>query len=130
MPLTKSGKKVLASMVKQYGAKKVKEIFYASINKGKKGSKKWHGKRKYPLGGKTGGILWVTAGKKKREAPLGRGGAGIASKIRMSAQPQQARGGGLARGQARGGGLARGQARGLAEGGIFKQQKIKRYIPK
>lgn len=41
-PLTKSGKKVLASMKSEYGSKKGKEVFYASINKGKKGSKKWH----------------------------------------------------------------------------------------
>lgn len=34
MPLTHKGKKVLASMVKQYGAKKGKEVFYASANKG------------------------------------------------------------------------------------------------
>lgn len=45
MPLTKSGKKVLKSMKKTYGSeKKGKEVFYASINKKKKGSKKWHGK--------------------------------------------------------------------------------------
>ena len=30
------------SMVKEYGAKKGKSVFYASINKGKKGSEKWH----------------------------------------------------------------------------------------
>jgi len=42
MPLTKSGKKVLASMSKEYGAKKGKEVFYASMNKKKKGSTKWH----------------------------------------------------------------------------------------
>jgi len=35
MPLTAKGKKILASMKKQYGAKKGKEVFYASINKGK-----------------------------------------------------------------------------------------------
>ena len=34
MPLTEKGRKVLASMVKQYGAKKGKEVFYASANKG------------------------------------------------------------------------------------------------
>jgi len=43
MPLTKTGKKVLAEMKKKYGAKRGKEIFYASINKGKAGSSKWHG---------------------------------------------------------------------------------------
>lgn len=42
MPITKSGKKVLSSMKKEYGEKKGKEVFYASINKGKKGSTKWH----------------------------------------------------------------------------------------
>lgn len=45
MPLTKSGKKVLSSMRKQYGGKKGKSVFYASINKGKAGSSKWHAKR-------------------------------------------------------------------------------------
>jgi hypothetical protein len=34
MPLTKEGKKVMCSMVRQYGLKKAKEVFYASINKG------------------------------------------------------------------------------------------------
>ena len=42
MPLTDKGKKVLADMKKQYGEKKGKEVFYASINKGKKGSSGWH----------------------------------------------------------------------------------------
>jgi len=46
MPLTKSGKKVMRSMKKQYGAKKGKSVFYASLNKKKKGSSKWHKKRK------------------------------------------------------------------------------------
>ena len=44
MPLTKSGHEVMNSMMKQYGAKKGKQVFYASINKGKPGSSKWHGK--------------------------------------------------------------------------------------
>jgi hypothetical protein len=44
MPLTSSGEKVLSSMTKEYGSKKGKSVFYASINKGKPGSKKWHGK--------------------------------------------------------------------------------------
>ncbi len=35
MPLTKKGEKVLASMKKQYGVKKGKEVFYSSINSGK-----------------------------------------------------------------------------------------------
>lgn len=43
MPITKSGRSVLASMVKQYGPEKGKSVFYASINKGKPGSSKWHG---------------------------------------------------------------------------------------
>ena len=42
MPLTKTGKKVLASMKKQYGKKRRKSVFYASINKGVKGSRRWH----------------------------------------------------------------------------------------
>lgn len=49
MPLTKKGQEVLSSMTKTYGAKKGKSVFYASINKGKKGSNKWHqmaGKRR------------------------------------------------------------------------------------
>lgn len=34
MPLTPKGKKIMASMVKEYGAKKAKNVFYASQNKG------------------------------------------------------------------------------------------------
>jgi hypothetical protein len=41
-PLTKTGKKVMASMKEQYGNKHGKEVFYASINKGIEGSQKWH----------------------------------------------------------------------------------------
>lgn len=41
MPLTETGKKVLASMRKKYG-KRGKEVFYRSINKGVPGSEKWH----------------------------------------------------------------------------------------
>lgn len=41
MPLTKTGRKVMASMRAKYG-KRAKEVFYASINKGVAGSKKWH----------------------------------------------------------------------------------------
>jgi hypothetical protein len=44
VPLTKSGSKVLSSMQSQYGADKGERVFYASINKGKPGSSKWHGK--------------------------------------------------------------------------------------
>ena len=54
MPITKKGNKILASMTKQYGAKKGKQVFYASINKGKikgvEGGKKKHkgrSKRRY-----------------------------------------------------------------------------------
>lgn len=34
MPLTKKGKSILRSMAETYGAKKGKQVFYASINKG------------------------------------------------------------------------------------------------
>ena len=45
MPVTASGRKVLASMHKQYGEEKGDRVFYASINARKPGSRKWHGKR-------------------------------------------------------------------------------------
>ena len=45
MPLTKTGDKVLGSMRNQYGEKKGEQVFYASINKNKAGSKQWHQKR-------------------------------------------------------------------------------------
>ena len=35
MPITKKGKKIMSSMKKTYGAKKGKQVFYASKNKGK-----------------------------------------------------------------------------------------------
>lgn len=35
MPQTKKGKKILSAMTKQYGAKKAKSVYYASIVKGK-----------------------------------------------------------------------------------------------
>lgn len=35
MPLTEKGKKILKAMKKEYGAKKAKQVFYASKNKGK-----------------------------------------------------------------------------------------------
>ena len=42
-PLTKAGKEVMKDMEKTYGSeKKAKQVFYASINKNKKGSKNWH----------------------------------------------------------------------------------------
>lgn len=34
MPLTKKGNTILAAMVKEYGVKKGKNVFYASQNKG------------------------------------------------------------------------------------------------
>jgi len=34
MPLTEKGKKILKNMKREYGAKKGKEVFYASQNKG------------------------------------------------------------------------------------------------
>lgn len=34
MPLTKKGKEIMASMVSPYGAKKAKQVFYGSVNKG------------------------------------------------------------------------------------------------
>jgi len=48
MPLTPSGKKVLASFKKQYGTKKGTNYFYASINAGKLKASKMHrvGRRK------------------------------------------------------------------------------------
>jgi len=53
MPLTKEGRKVLKKFQEQYGEEEGKRYFYASINKGIKGSEKWHKgrkkKRKYSL---------------------------------------------------------------------------------
>jgi len=46
MPLTATGKKVLAAMKKQYGVSKSKQVFYSSINAKKKGSSKWHKMRR------------------------------------------------------------------------------------
>jgi len=42
MPLSETGKKVLAEMKKRHGVKRGKEVFYASINAKKAGSEKWH----------------------------------------------------------------------------------------
>ena len=36
----------MSAMMGEYGAKKGKGVFYASINKGKPGSTKWHGKKR------------------------------------------------------------------------------------
>lgn len=45
MPLTKKGAKIMSAFKKEYGIKKAKNVFYASINKGKiKGAEK--GKKK------------------------------------------------------------------------------------
>ena len=46
MPLTKSGKEVMAAMKKEYGDKKGEQVFYASRNAHKAGSSKWEGKKK------------------------------------------------------------------------------------
>lgn len=47
MPLTKKGKKILGAMEGEYGAKKGKSVFYASINKGKvKGAEKAPARKK------------------------------------------------------------------------------------
>ena len=35
MPLNRKGMKILQEMIKKYGKKKGKEVFYASINAGK-----------------------------------------------------------------------------------------------
>lgn len=34
MPMTKKGEKIMRNMMKEYGQKKGKEVFYASKNKG------------------------------------------------------------------------------------------------
>lgn len=46
MPLTASGKRVLAKMRKTYGKAKGTRVFHASISEKKKGSSQWHAKRK------------------------------------------------------------------------------------
>ena len=35
MPQTKKGKEIMSAMIKEYGAEKGKEVYYASIVKGK-----------------------------------------------------------------------------------------------
>ena len=35
MPLNEKGQRIRASMIKQYGPEKGKEVFYASVNSGK-----------------------------------------------------------------------------------------------
>jgi len=42
MPLTKSGRKVMKNMKKEYGAEKGKSVFYATMNKRKSLGKKLH----------------------------------------------------------------------------------------
>jgi len=49
MPLTATGRKVLAGMREEYGDR-AEEVFYRSINKGVAGSKKWHAKKKKKTG--------------------------------------------------------------------------------
>jgi hypothetical protein len=44
-PLTRIGEQVIQSMKRHYGEKKGEDVFYASINKGISGSKKWHRKK-------------------------------------------------------------------------------------
>ena len=34
MPMTEKGAKVMAAMMRKYGAKRAKQVFYASMNKG------------------------------------------------------------------------------------------------
>ena len=46
MPLSESGKKVMANMKDEYGEDEGERAFYASKNAGKPGSEKWEGKRK------------------------------------------------------------------------------------
>ena len=46
MPLTDKGKKVLAEMIAEYGTKKGRDVFYASMNKDKPVSESWHLKSK------------------------------------------------------------------------------------
>lgn len=41
-PITAKGSQVMKNMRKSYGAKKGKQVFYASINAKKPGSSKWH----------------------------------------------------------------------------------------
>ena len=64
MPLTETGAKVMKNMKEQYGVKKGKEVFYASINKGKKGSKKWH-KKKKSIRDTVSEMVYAKHGKKK-----------------------------------------------------------------
>lgn len=58
MPLTKTGKKVLANMKSEYGDEKGKSVFYASINANKSGSAKWHKKKDSGFGHNISKTLW------------------------------------------------------------------------
>ena len=49
MPLTKSGEKIKRKMKKSYGKKKGERVFYATMNKNKKGTEKRH-KETYRMG--------------------------------------------------------------------------------
>ncbi len=46
MPLSADGSKAMASMVEEYGEKKGKQVFYATMNK-KKMAGKWEHKKTY-----------------------------------------------------------------------------------
>ena len=46
MPITKTGKKVMRNMKKQYGEKEGERVFYASRNAKKPGSEKWERRKK------------------------------------------------------------------------------------
>lgn len=46
MPLTRSGLKVMQSMMREYGKKKGRSVFYASMMKQNPGSNRWHSKKK------------------------------------------------------------------------------------
>jgi hypothetical protein len=48
MPLTPSGRNVLASMQTQYGADKGERVFYATATKKPALGQKWHGKAGSP----------------------------------------------------------------------------------
>lgn len=47
MPLTKSGKEMMASMKKEYGGKKGESVFYATLNKHPGMKHKMEGKTNY-----------------------------------------------------------------------------------
>lgn len=65
MPLTSTGRRVLANMRKQYGDR-AESIFYASIKKGVAGSKKWHKKRRKKKRGYSRDIVKMALAKKGR----------------------------------------------------------------